>query len=92
MVEVKNIRKTYLSFLIITVFKIITTNPRRGNEKGDVEQGGKVIRKELFTFNYEFNSLDDLRQYTKDELIKLNNKSQVNFKDEQINLLQLPTD
>ena len=72
-------------------FKIVTTNPRRGNEKGHVEQGGKVIRKELFTFNYEFNSLDDLRQYTKDELIKLNNKSQVNFKDEQINLLQLPT-
>jgi hypothetical protein len=72
-------------------FKIITTNPRRGNEKGHVEQGGKVIRKELFTFNYEFNSLDDLRQYKKDELIKLNNKSQVNFKDEQINLLQLPT-
>lgn len=43
-------------------FKIITTNPRRGNEKGHVEQGGKVIRKELFTFNYEFDTLADLRE------------------------------
>ena len=71
-------------------FKIITTNPRRGNEKGHVEQGGKVIRKELFTFNYEFDTLADLREYTKDELIKLNNKSLPKFINEKTQLLNLP--
>lgn len=71
-------------------FKIITTNPRRGNEKGHVEQGGKVIRKELFTFNYEFDTLADLREYTKDELEKLNNKSLPKFINEKTQLLNLP--
>lgn len=71
-------------------FKIQTTNPRRGNEKGHVEQGGKVIRKELFTFNYEFNNLDDLREYTKHELLKLNEKAEEKLNIEKIHLSKLP--
>ena len=71
-------------------FKIQTTNPRRGNEKGHVEQGGKVIRKELFTFNYEFNNLADLRNYTKNELNKLNQKVLKKLKEEKAHLIKLP--
>ena len=71
-------------------FKIITTNPRRGNEKGHVEQGGKVIRKELFTFNYEFDTLANLREYTTNELIKLNEKSLPKFINEKTQLINLP--
>jgi len=71
-------------------FKIQTTNPRRGNEKGHVEQGGKVIRKALFTFNYEFNDLEDLSVYTKLELTKLNEKALENFNIEKAQLIDLP--
>ena len=53
-------------------FKITTCNPRAGNEKGHVENSGKLIRKELFSLNYEFESEDDLYSYYSKELAKYN--------------------
>ena len=53
-------------------FKIVTTNPRSGNEKGHVETSGKIARTELFTFNYKFESLETLRKYTVSEMLDLN--------------------
>ncbi len=70
-------------------FKIMTTNPRRGNEKGHVENSGKIARTELFTFNYEFDSIDHLRNYAKEEMFKVNDdKTQI--VDEKFHLISLP--
>jgi transposase len=71
-------------------FKIITTNPRRGNEKGHVEKGGKTARQELFTFNYKFNSINDLRKYALKQIDNLNTKYSENYVLEQKQLMPLP--
>ncbi len=70
-------------------FKIMTTNPRSGNEKGHVENSGKIARTELFTFNYEFNSLNDLRTYVTNEMNVLN-QDKVKLVDEKVRLINLP--
>jgi len=70
-------------------FKIMTTNPRSGNEKGHVENSGKIARTELFTFNYEFNSLDELRVYVSEEM-KILNQDKTKLIDEKIHLIKLP--
>lgn len=71
-------------------FKIFTTNPYSGNEKGHVEQSGKNVRKELFSLNYEFSSLEKFEQYTKNEMIKYNREIVVEYNNEQLYLLNLP--
>lgn len=70
-------------------FKIMTTNPYRGNEKGHVEQAGKTLRKELFTFNYEFDSMADLRKYADEENAKCT-ASNAKLELEKQHLLPLP--
>src|SRR5690554_5073262 len=70
-------------------FKIMTTNPRSGNEKGHVETSGKIARTELFTFNYKFYSLDNLRKYVVDEIFKIN-QDKVKIVNERVNLIKLP--
>jgi len=70
-------------------FKIVTTNPRSGNEKGHVETSGKIARTELFTFNYKFESLETLRKYTVSEMLDLN-KDKHKLRDEKVSLIKLP--
>jgi len=71
-------------------FKIETCNPRKGNEKGHVENSGKIVRKELFTFKYEFNNEKELLEYYDKEL-KLRNKDCIKeFHVEKLHLLPLP--
>ena len=72
-------------------FKIVTTNPRSGNEKGHVEVSGKIVRTELFTFNYKFYSLENFNEYVIKELIKLNELKLEKFNDEKFFLSNLPT-
>lgn len=71
-------------------FKIMTTNPRKGNEKGHVENSGKVERGELFTFKYEFYSLKKLKEYVQLELAKLNKEALNKLISEQASLIKLP--
>src|SRR5690554_190793 len=70
-------------------FKIMTTNPRSGNEKGHVETSGKIARTELFTFNYKFESLESLRNYTANEMLSLN-ENKDKLRDEKVSLIKLP--
>lgn len=70
-------------------FKIMTTNPRSGNEKGHVETSGKITRTELFTFNYEFDTLADLRYYVENEMLSIN-KDKIKLSDEKVHLIKLP--
>lgn len=71
-------------------FKIQTTNIRSGNEKGHVEKSGKVARDELFTLNYEFDTLQALSNYVSDTTIKLNVASTPKFMIEKSYLKVLP--
>lgn len=71
-------------------FKIETCNPRRGNEKGHVENSGKVIRRDFFCLKYKFDSVEDLHMYYEDQLNKRNNKYMNAFKEEQKHLRPLP--
>lgn len=56
-------------------FKINVTNCFSGNEKGTVEKAVDVLRTELFTVNYTFNTLDDAQEYADSQIRKLNEKS-----------------
>ena len=71
-------------------FKIVTTNAYSGNEKGHVENSGKIVRKELFTLNYQFDTINDLRLYSRSKVSELNTaiKDKLNF--EQAHLMKLP--
>ena len=71
-------------------FAIETCNPRRGNEKGHVETGGKEIRRNLFCLKYEFDSEEELFDYFEKELKKYNQPFLEEFKKEQEHLLSLP--
>jgi transposase len=71
-------------------FVIETCNPRRGNEKGHVETGGKEIRRNLFCLKYKFDSEEELFDYFEKELKKYNQPFLEEFKKEQEHLLSLP--
>ncbi len=65
-------RKKYteeiIKFAAYYGFNINTTNARKGNEKGHVENSGKLIRKELFSFNYNFVNEAELLAYVDREM------------------------
>ena len=71
-------------------FKIVTCNPRSGNEKGHVENSGKITRNALFTLKYEFNNEDELFKYYKETLEKFNEKSLNKWNIEKQHLLTKP--
>ena len=56
-------------------FNIITCNVAKGNEKGHVENSGKLTRVDFFSINYKFNSEEELFSYYQNELDKFNQKS-----------------
>lgn len=71
-------------------FKVNTTNPRSGNEKGHVENSGKTVRRELFSLKYEFESEEDLILYFESELDKRNKPFLDEFEIEKKHLLPKP--
>ncbi len=71
-------------------FKINTTNGRKGNEKGHVENSGKLIRKELFSFNYDFVNEAELFAYVDEEMERVNQEDIVEFNEETRHLKPLP--
>lgn len=58
-------------------FSINVTNCFSGNEKGHVEGSVKVLRNKIFGPKYRFNSFEDASTYLNDELVKLNQKSDI---------------
>ncbi len=65
-------------------FEINTTNIRKGNEKGSVENSVKVIRNQCFTKKYEFESYEEAQSHLTMELIKVNEQSLI--QDEKVSL------
>ena len=56
-------------------FAIVTCNVAKGNEKGHVENSGKLTRTDFFSVNYRFKSEEELFAYYQNELDKFNQKS-----------------
>lgn len=54
-----------------------TTNCFAGNEKGFVEGSVKVLRREAFSKNYHFDSLDEAKAHLEDVLTKANTTSRI---------------
>lgn len=53
-------------------FKVTTTNPRSGNEKGHVKNSGKTVRRDIFSLKYQFETEEELHEYYQTELAKRN--------------------
>ena len=71
-------------------FNIITCNPRSGNEKGHVENSGKVIRRELFSLNFQFESEEELFKYYYAKLDEHNKACDNKWNEEKLHLLPKP--
>ena len=71
-------------------FKINTTNGRKGNEKGHVENSGKIARKELFSFNYDFVNERELFAFVDREIQVMNSGIIKRFNEETKHLKPLP--
>jgi len=52
-------------------------NAGAGNEKGHIERSVEYIRRRVFSKRDSFSSIDEARQYLRQELIKLNLKGQI---------------
>lgn len=73
-------------------FKITTCNARSGWEKGSVENGGKYVRKDLFSLNYRFDDEAELMSYVASEQLKINLHKATQFETEKASIkrLQVP--
>ncbi len=71
-------------------FNIVTCNPRSGNEKGHVENSGKVVRREFFSLNYQFNTEEDFLKYYTKKLEEHNKASDEKWQEEKQHLLPKP--
>ncbi len=86
----KQLTDDIIKFSIYYKFKVNTCNPAKGNEKGHVENSGKISRSELFSLKYEFDSIQDLQEYVKNSLTELNKNSIDSFEEEKKQLSPLP--
>ena len=71
-------------------FEINTTNIRKGNEKGSVENSVKVIRNQCFTKKYEFDSYEEASLHLECELVRINKKSLIKEDKLYLNKYRLP--
>ena len=71
-------------------FKIVTCNPRSGNEKGSVENGGKYTRNDFFSLDFEFDSEEELFYYHKKKLEEYNKRYLDEWKKEKAALMKKP--
>jgi hypothetical protein len=71
-------------------FKINVTNCFSGNEKGTVEKSVDVLRTELFTVDFTFNTLDDAQEYADSRLRKLNEGSLIDIEKEALKQYRPP--
>lgn len=64
----KVINQEALNLAMYYGFEINTTNVRKGNEKGTVENGVKVIRNRVFAKRYQFDNYEEACQYLEEQL------------------------
>ena len=73
----KEINESLLKLSLYYGFEINVTNCFSGHEKGTVEGRVKHIRQHCFSKHYQFSSLEAAQQHLTDQLIQLNQASQI---------------
>ena len=76
----KNFKKPTDDLLKLSIyynFNFRFCNCGAGNEKGRIERSVEYIRRRVFSKRDSFSSIDEARQYLRQELIKLNLKGQI---------------
>ncbi len=71
-------------------FEIVTCNVAKGNEKGHVENSGKITRTDFFSLKYEFDNEEELHIYYQEQLRKLNEKNNARWEQEKFFLKRKP--
>lgn len=71
-------------------FSIVTCNVAKGNEKGHVENSGKVTRTDFFSINYKFNSEEELMNYYQKALDEFNKSKEKEWEYESFFLKSKP--
>jgi transposase len=73
----KEYNKELLKLSLYYGFEIITTNCRKGNEKGTVESSVKWIRNKVFSYRYEFHTFEEAASYLQEQLEIINTDSSI---------------
>ncbi|XJS11053.1 Mu transposase domain-containing protein [Aerococcaceae bacterium WGS1372] len=73
----KEINESLLKLSLYYGFEINVTNCFGGHEKGTVEGRVRHIRQQCFSKHYQFSSLEAAQQHLTDQLIQLNQASQI---------------
>jgi hypothetical protein len=73
----KELNEDLVKMSVYYGFRINVTNCFKGNEKGHVEGGVKIVRNQIFTENWTFLSLEDAQEYANSQLMKMNEGSQM---------------
>lgn len=72
-------------------FEIITCNPARGNEKGHVENTGKITRRDFFSLQYSFADEKELLDYYNSQIDEFNKKNESAWEIEKKSLQAKPS-
>ena len=80
----KKLNEDLIKLSIYYGFGINVTNCFSANEKGYVESSVKILRNAIFSKQYEFNTLEDARNYLSSQLIKLNADSNISEEKEHL--------
>lgn len=86
----KILNESCINLALYYDFEINTTNIRKGNEKGSVENSVKVIRNQCFTKKYEFESYEEAKHHLKIALDKMNERSLIEDEKASLNAYRLP--
>jgi transposase len=73
----KELNADLIAMSIYYGFTPNVTNCYSGNEKGFVESSVKNVRKEVFSVRYRFDTLEDAERYLEEELIRMNEGSEI---------------
>lgn len=86
----KLITQDCLNLALYYNFEVTTTNVRKGNEKGSVENSVKVIRNNIFSRYYKFESYEDACTHLEKTLEDLNSNSKIKEEIKHLNSYRPP--
>lgn len=86
----KILNEVTLNLALYYGFEINTTNIRKGNEKGSVENSVKVIRNQCFTKKYEFESFEEAESHLTNELSRINKNTLIEEEKADLNSYRPP--
>ena len=73
----KELNEDLVKMSVYYGFRINVTNCFKGNEKGHVEKSVDVLRNQIFSDTWKFNSIEHAQEYADSRLLKMNEGSQM---------------